>query len=184
MNRRRFLVSASALVPAIGFQREVTALTETGLPAWSPISGQDNSSNIPQPNVQGTSQTAYFRRLEKLPYLKEHLGWQIALIEHSMYMLIDEDRGDPIVGERTLPWGAPDASAYVERIRRNLAALEAIPAFRLTYDFLGVDLESIARDFPDVMAKMKAMHRKLRARPSAISVLGTNRPEAGWRLSP
>jgi hypothetical protein len=77
-----------------------------------------------------------------------------------MYMFIDEDRGVPIVGERTSPWGAPDAGVYVGRIRRNLASLEKIPSLRLSYDFPGVDIESIARDFPDVVEQMQLMHKR------------------------
>jgi hypothetical protein len=163
MNRRKFLISASALVPAVGFQHKMAPLTGPGLALFASASGQEASTTIPQPGTEDVPEskwTEYYKHLKKLPYLRAHLGWKIALIEHSMYMLIDEDRTNPVVGERTLPWGAPDASVYVDRIRRNLAALEAIPGLRLTYDFPGVDLESIARDFPDVMAKMQAMHRK------------------------
>jgi hypothetical protein len=74
-----------------------------------------------------------------------------------MYLLIDEDRGEPIVGERTPPWGAPNAAEYVGRIRRNLESLDKLPGLRLNYDFAAVDLESIARDFPDVISTMKQM---------------------------
>jgi hypothetical protein len=77
-----------------------------------------------------------------------------------MYMFIDEDRGIPTVGERTLPWGAPDASVYVGRIRRNLASLEIVPGLMLSYDFPGVDIESIARDYPDVIGQMQRMHKR------------------------
>src|SRR5262249_38047498 len=133
MNRKRFLSSASALIPVMGAGISPLAPRAAAMTAMS--EGQANSTNIQQPDTQDAQETAYFKILKHLPYLKEHLGWQMALIEHSMYMLIDEDRGDPVVGERTLPWCAPDASVYVERMRRNLAALEAIPALRLTYDF-------------------------------------------------
>ncbi len=94
------------------------------------------------------------------PTFRKELGWKLAYTQHSMYMFIDEDRGVPIVGERTSPWGAPDASIYVDRIRRNLASLEKIPELRLSYDFPGVDIESIARDFPDVIVQMQKMHNR------------------------
>ncbi len=94
------------------------------------------------------------------PTFRKELGWKLAYTQHSMYMFIDEDRGVPIVGERTSPWGAPDASIYVDRIRRNLASLEKIPELRLSYDFPGVDIESIARDFPDVIVQMQKMHKQ------------------------
>jgi hypothetical protein len=162
MDRRRFIASASAFLPVMSVRRGIAEFRDPGPSHVSSaaILDQENSTNIPEPGTQDQPQSEYFKRLKRLPYLREHLGWQIALIEHSMYMLIDEDRGEPTVGERVLPWGAPDASVYVERIRRNLTALEKLPALRLSYDFPGVDLESIARDFPDVMSKMQRMHEK------------------------
>jgi hypothetical protein len=95
-----------------------------------------------------------------LPAFRKELGWKLAYTQHSMYMFIDEDRGEPIVGERTSPWGASDAGVYVDRVRRNLASLENVPGLLLSYDFPGVDIESIARDFPDVVRQMQRMHQR------------------------
>jgi hypothetical protein len=95
-----------------------------------------------------------------MPAFRKELGWKLAYTQHSMYMVIDEDRGEHTVGERTLPWGAPDASVYVGRIRRNLASLEKVPGLMLNYDFPGIDIESIARDFPDVIEQMQQMYKR------------------------
>ena len=38
---------------------------------------------------------------------KKHFNWKIALLQHPMYLLINEDRGEPVVGERVPPWGSP-----------------------------------------------------------------------------
>ncbi len=90
-------------------------------------------------------------------YVKDHLGWKVAYCPHPMYMLADEDRGVPVLGERKPPWGAPDAAAVVAIIRGNLEFLETHPGFRLNYEFAAVDLESIGRDFPNVTDQMKQM---------------------------
>ena len=39
-------------------------------------------------------------KLKKDPFVKEHFGWKLAFCQHPMYLLIDEDRGEPTVGER------------------------------------------------------------------------------------
>lgn len=101
-----------------------------------------------------------YERLKNNPYLKSHLDWEIAICQHMMYLLIDEDRGEPVLGERKLPWGAPDAETYVKRIERNLRSLEKVADLRLTYQIAAVDMESIARDFPEVAEKMKYWHQQ------------------------
>ncbi len=45
------------------------------------------------------------KQLKKDPFVKEHFGWKLAFCQHPMYLLIDEDRGEPTVGERVPPWG-------------------------------------------------------------------------------
>lgn len=101
-----------------------------------------------------------FERLKKNPYLKQHLNWKMALCQHMMYLLIDEDRGEPILGERELPWGAPDAGVYVERFERNLQSLQDVPELLISFQIAAVDMESIARDFPHVADNMIAWHKK------------------------
>ncbi len=91
---------------------------------------------------------------------KDHYNWKIALCYHPMYLLIDEDRGEPIVGERTVPWGAPTAEEYAERVRRNLAALEADPKLKLNYEWSGYELDDICRRFPDIAKRMQQCYRK------------------------
>jgi len=98
--------------------------------------------------------------LEEDSVLKKYFGWKLAICQHPMYLLIDEDRGVPTVGERIPPWGAPDAGEYVERIKRNMGALEKYPDLRLNYQFSGVELEAMARDFPDVVERMKKLYAK------------------------
>ncbi len=91
---------------------------------------------------------------------KKNFGWRIALCQHPMYLLIDEDRGDPVVGERVPPWGAPDAAEYVKRVFRNLGSLEKFSDLRLNYQFSGAEMLAMARDFPEVVKKMKEMYDK------------------------
>jgi len=91
---------------------------------------------------------------------KEHFGWKMAILQHPMYLVIDEDRGEPILRERTAPWGAPNASEYVGRILRNLESLEKLPDLRLNYQFSGVELEAMAQGFPDVTDKMRELYHK------------------------
>jgi len=101
-----------------------------------------------------------FEQLRKSPYLKQHLNWNMALCQHMMYLLIDEDRGEPILGERVLPWGAPNTAEYTKRIIRNLKSLENIEDLILNYQIAAVDMESLARDYPQVADKMKDWHKK------------------------
>jgi Glycosyl hydrolases family 38 N-terminal domain len=92
--------------------------------------------------------------------LKEHFGWKMAICQHPMYLLIDEDRGEPIVGERVPPWGAPDAEEYVKRVEGNLNSLDNYPDLKLNYQFSGVEMESMAHAFPGTVARIKEMYEK------------------------
>lgn len=92
--------------------------------------------------------------------LKQYLDWQIAICYHPMYMLVDEDRGTPVLGERVAPWGAATAEQYLERVKRNLASLEKDPKLKLNYEWAASALEDIAVRFPDVMQRMQAAHRR------------------------
>jgi len=91
---------------------------------------------------------------------QQYLGWKIAICYHPMYLLIDEDRGLPIVGERVPPWGAATADDYVQRVRRNIGALEKDPRVKLNYEWSGYELDQMAERFPDVVERMKAAHKK------------------------
>lgn len=93
--------------------------------------------------------------LEEGPLLKKHFSWKLATCQHPMYLLIDEDRGIPTVGERIPHWGAPNAAEYVERVRRNLDSLEKYPDLKLNYQFSGAEMEAMAENFPDVVKWMK-----------------------------
>ncbi len=97
--------------------------------------------------------------LEK-PLVKNLYKWKMAICQHPMYLLIDEDRGEPIVGERVPPWGAEKAADYVERVKRNLASLEKFPGLKLNYQFSGVEMDSMARDYPEAVEKMRQSHKK------------------------
>jgi hypothetical protein len=99
-------------------------------------------------------------QLKSDPFVKEHFGWKLAFCQHPMYLLIDEDRGEPMVGERVPPWGANDKEGYVARVRRNLQSLEHLPDLRLNYQWSAVELQSMARSFPDVYAWMKRLYKK------------------------
>ncbi len=82
---------------------------------------------------------------------------KMAYVMHPMVLIVHEDRGEPVVGERVGPWGAPDLPTYAERVRRNLQALERYPDLRLNYEFSGVELEMLAEVAPDTIATMREM---------------------------
>jgi hypothetical protein len=117
--------------------------------------------------------------------IKNHFGWKVAICQHPMYLVIDEDRGEPVLGERIPPWGAPNADEYTERIRRNLEALKKYSDLRINYEFSGAEMEAIAEKFPDVIAGMKDLYEKGRldfvngtyAQPH-LHTLGS---ESNWR---
>jgi hypothetical protein len=151
LTRRAFIV-ATSLLPQAGaidraaqLSKSVGRKGKTALFPAPPAAGVGGAEADQQsPVVQEV-----IRRFRHLSPLRKELGWKLAYTQHSMYMFIDEDRGVPTVGERTSPWGAPDAGVYVGRIRRNLASLEKVPGLLLSYDFPGVDIESIGQNFPD-----------------------------------
>jgi hypothetical protein len=87
--------------------------------------------------------------------IKSHFGWELAICQHPMFLLIDEDRGVPVVGERVAPWGAPSAEEYVERVIRNLESLEKYPDLKISYEFSGAEVMGIAEKFPAVVQNMK-----------------------------
>ena len=98
-----------------------------------------------------------FSGLAQEPFdLRQHYNWQIAICYHPMYLLVDQDRGVPIVGERVPPWGAATAEAYMERVKRNLAALEKDPSLRLNYEWSACELDDLSRRFPEVLRRMRA----------------------------
>ena len=92
--------------------------------------------------------------------MKNFVEWKNVLCQHPMYLLIDRDRGKPTVGERIPPWGAPDAKEYTKRVKRNLESLEKFPDLKINYQFSGVEMEDMARDFPEVIEEMKRWARK------------------------
>jgi len=98
-------------------------------------------------------------KLRNDPFVKQHFGWKMALCQHPMYLLIDEDRGVPIVGERVPPWGSPNAADYVKRVARNLDALEKFGQVKLNYQFSGWAMAQIAERFPKVTDKMRKLYR-------------------------
>ena len=163
LSRRAFIVTA-ALLPPVGAmeraaQKSPDAAGSKKISPLPPVHPEAAAGRVAA-DQQGSREQEIVKQFRHLPAFRQELGWKLAYTQHSMYMFIDEDRGVPIVGERTSPWGAPDASVYVDRIRRNLASLEKVPGLRLSYDFPGVDIQSIARDFPDVLEQMQRMHQK------------------------
>ena len=105
-------------------------------------------------------QESIYDKLIKSPGLKERLGWKIAFCQHPMYLVIDEDRGEPPVGERVPPWGAATAADYVKRVERNLDSLEKFEQLKVNYQFSGVAMRSIADRFPAVVERMKRMYER------------------------
>jgi len=92
--------------------------------------------------------------------MKNFVEWKNVLCQHPMYLLIDRDRGKPIVGERIPPWGAPNAKEYVKRIKRNLKSLEKFPDLKINYQFSGVEMEDMARNFPEVIEEIRKWVKK------------------------
>ncbi|NQU76217.1 MAG: hypothetical protein HQ546_07895 [Planctomycetes bacterium] len=80
-----------------------------------------------------------------------------ALVQHPMILLINEDRGEPPVGERVPPWGATDLASYAQRVRRNLQAMNRYKDLCLNYEFSAVELEMLAQAAPDVIPTMREM---------------------------
>ncbi len=101
-----------------------------------------------------------WQQVKKDPFTKEHFGWKLAFIQHPMYLLIDEDRGEPPVGERIPPWGAANAEDYAGRVRRNLNSLDELPDLKLNYEWSAVELQSITNKFPDILAGMNSQFQK------------------------
>jgi hypothetical protein len=92
------------------------------------------------------------------PLVKEHFGFKLAFCQHPMYLLIDEDRGEPPVGERIPPWGAPTSPEYVERVKRNLGSLEKYPEIKLNYQWSAYELNHMLEAFPEVQRKMEQLY--------------------------
>jgi len=92
------------------------------------------------------------------PYIKDHFGFKIAFCQHPMYLLIDEDRGEPTVGERIPPWGAATSDEYVKRVRRNLSSLVKYPDLRLNYQWSAYELNHMVTHSPDVHEEMKRLY--------------------------
>lgn len=55
----------------------------------------------------------------------------MAFIQHPMYLIMDEDRGEPAVMERFPPWGAANSEDYTKRVQRNLNSLDSLPGLKL-----------------------------------------------------
>ena len=101
-----------------------------------------------------------FKELIDKKIVKNHFGWKIAFLQHPMYLLINEDRGEPKVGERIPPWGAEFGNEYVERIDRNLYSLKKYPDLYLNYEFSGYEIEDICKNYPKTYAEMKKLFKE------------------------
>jgi len=121
----------------------------------------------------------------RTPGYREKLGYKLAFCQHPMYLIIDLDRGEPTIGERTPPWGAATAADYVQRVKRNLDALASLDKLRLNYQFSGWAMESMAERFPGVVEEMKRMYRKGKldfiGGTYSQAHLHTLGPESNWR---
>jgi hypothetical protein len=106
------------------------------------------------------------------------MPWQIAVAQHPMVLLIEEDEG---CAERTPPWGAPDIGAYLERLRGNLRALRAYPRLKLGFEWSGLELERLAQAAPDVLADLRTLAAEARRRACrcAVAVRAPSGVQAG-----
>jgi hypothetical protein len=100
----------------------------------------------------------YLNELKRDPYVKKHFGWKLFFAQHPMYLIVDEDRGEPAVGERIPPWGAKTKEGYIERVRRNLKSLEELPNLKLNYQWSALEVEHMCLNFPDVYERMKNLY--------------------------
>ncbi|NIQ99340.1 MAG: hypothetical protein GTN78_03955 [Gemmatimonadales bacterium] len=82
---------------------------------------------------------------------------KMAFVQHPMILVIHEDRGEPMVGEREGPVGAPDLETYAGRVRRNLEALQQFPDLFINYELSGVELEMLAEVAPDAVEGLREM---------------------------
>ena len=101
----------------------------------------------------------HFNEIFKDPYVKNHFQWKLFFAQHPMYLLIDEDRGEPSVGERIPPWGAKTKDEYVERVRRNLKSLDDLPELKLNYQWSALELEDLCKNYKDIYERMKNQYK-------------------------
>jgi hypothetical protein len=94
-----------------------------------------------KPNKTAKSQ---FTQIPKKP--------QLALVQHPMWLIIDEDTE---CEERVPPWGAPNLQSYSERVFRNLEVLENNPNIKINYDFSAVELEDLFERYPELAKKIR-----------------------------
>lgn len=102
---------------------------------------------------------------------------KFALVQHPMILLVHEDRGEPTVGERIGPWGAPDIETYADRVRRNLEAMKNYPDLKLNYEFSAIELQILAENAPDIIPVMREMIAQKR-----LSFLGGDYSQAHGQL--
>jgi len=94
--------------------------------------------------------------------MRDFVKWKNVLCQHPMYLVIDRDRGKPIVEERIPPCGAPNAKEYAKRVKRNLESLERFPDLKINYQFSGIEMEDMARDFPELIEEIRKWVKKER----------------------
>ena len=82
--------------------------------------------------------------------------WKLALVQHPMYLLIKEDSQ---CAEHT-EGGLATIEQYIERLRRNLAALRRFPKLNVGYEWSGLELELLAKDAPEVFEEMRALAQR------------------------
>jgi len=130
---------------------------------WNGVLYGQIKSNDPVEKSSMTTEEAmeyFLNEIKKDPYVKEHFGWKLFFAQHPMYLLVDEDHGEPAVGERIPPWRAKTKEEYVERVRRNLKLLEELPELKLNYQWSALELEDMCINFPDVYKRIKHLYKK------------------------
>jgi alpha-mannosidase len=71
--------------------------------------------------------------------------------------LLVEDRGEPAVLERIPPWGDPSLKAYMAKFNDVFDSLETFPDFRIDFEISARELEDVANESPETLARMKAL---------------------------
>ena len=80
-----------------------------------------------------------------------------AQVQHPMWLIIAEDT---VCAERTPPWGSPTLEDYAQRLVAGLDTLNEYLELHLNFDFSGVELEDLAKLYPELAARMREFVKK------------------------
>ncbi len=82
--------------------------------------------------------------------------WVWVCVQHPMPLLV-EDRGVPTVLERIPPWGDPSLKEYVRKFGDVFDSVEEHPDFRIDFETSARELEDVAKESPETVARMRRL---------------------------